>query len=351
MIEIVTEVDLFHPPARTWRALTERALLVKWFVDRTRHADRWVLSTAELPGYGSDTEVETVELRAPHRLVVRCRETGRATRLACDLTPTGHGTRLSVREVLEEGDWDAEARAAQHEQAVTGRLPAILDWLAFQHVDLRRAEGGLTAELPVVRLLDARPARPGRRRAVLAGAVTLLAAATGAAAWATGGGPRDTPGAPVPSSSLVLPSPGTPAARPTTARPTAGATSRSASPSPSRSLRRTPSATPSAPAAAVPLSATYATVTDRLFGYRGEVVLRNPNPTPRPGWAVVVTLAQGATVGSVEGAEATQVGMVVTFTGTALPPGGAATIRFDVRDPRHDAPQACAVNSVPCTTS
>ncbi|WP_405089254.1 SRPBCC domain-containing protein [Micromonospora sp. NBC_01392] len=354
MIEIATEVDLFHQPARIWRALTERALLAKWFADSTPRDDRWTLATAALPGYDADTEVELVELRAPRRLVVRCREGDRATRLACDLTPSGHGTRLSVREVLEEGDWDADARAEQHERALTGRLPAILDWLAFQEVDLRRAEGGLTAELPVIRLLGDERGRPRRRVLLAAGAVTLLAGAAGAALWATRATPPS-PAAPPPSSpALILPTTAPAASpRPTTARPTPSASRRSASPSPSpsRSPSRTPSPTPSV--AAVGLTATYQTVSDRVFGYRGEVVLRNPGPAPRSEWTVTVTLGDGATVGSVNGAEAAQDGVVVTFTGPELPPAGSTTIRFDVRDPDplHDAPESCAADGAPCTTS
>ncbi|MEV0002689.1 SRPBCC domain-containing protein [Micromonospora sp. NPDC050980] len=351
MIEIATEVDLFHPPARVWQTLTERALLAKWFADSTQGDDHWTLATAALPGYDADTEVEVVELRSPHRLVVRCREAGRATRLACDLTPTAHGTRLSVREVLEDGDWDAEARAGQQERALTGRLPAILDWLAFQQVDLRRAEGGRTAELPLVGLPGARRDRSRHRILLAAGAVTVFAAATGAALWAT----RDTapaPAAPPPSTPpLVLPATTTASPRPTTARPTPSPERRSASPSPSAS--RSPSRTPSpSPPAAVPLTATYETVNDRVFGYRGEVVLRNAGPTPLSEWTVTLTIGDGATVGSVQGAEAAQSGSVVTFTGAALPPDGSTTIRFDVRDPdpRHDGPEACAVDTTPCTT-
>ncbi|WMF04530.1 SRPBCC family protein [Micromonospora robiginosa] len=247
MIEIATEVDLFHPPARVWQALTERALLAKWFADSSSRDDHWTLATAALPGYDVDTEVEVVEVRAPGRLVVRCREADRATRLACDLTPTAHGTRLSVREVLEDGDWDADARAEQHERALTGRLPAILDWLAFQEVDLRRAEGGLTAELPVVPLRGPGRGRSRRRIMLAAGAVTVLAATTGAALWTT----RDTPPAPAapPPSTPPLVMPTTAAAaspRPTTARPTPSPTRRSASPH-----RRRPAPQPYAePAAA-----------------------------------------------------------------------------------------------------
>ncbi|WBB76676.1 SRPBCC domain-containing protein [Micromonospora sp. WMMD1128] len=352
MIEIVTEVDLSHPSARIWQALTERSLLAKWFAESTSEDDRWVLATAGLSGYQADTEVEVVELRVAQRLVVRCREAGRATRLACDLVPTAHGTRLSVREVLEEGDWDAEARAAQHGQAVTGRLPAILDWLAFQEVDLRRAEGGLTAELPVVRLSGDKRRRSRRRVLLAVATVVLLGAATAAALWAN----RDTPAAseaPPPSPPpLVLPSTTASASpRPTTARPTPSASRRSASPSPSASpsTSRTPSPTPPA---ALPLAATYQTVTDRVFGYRGEVVLRNPGQVPRPEWTVTVTIGDNATVGSVEGAEAAQDGTVVTFTGAELPPDGSVTIRFDIRDPDplHNAPAACATDNTPCAT-
>lgn len=349
MIEIATEVDLFHPPARIWRALTERELLAKWFAGSEPLGDRTLLRTAGLPGYDADTEVEVVELRAPERLVLRCREGDRSTRLACDLVPTDHGCRLSVREVLEQGDWDADQRAEQHQGAVTGRLPAILDWLAFQQVDLRRAEGGLTAELPVVGLLGDARSGAGRRRAVLvAGVLAVLGAAAGVTVWATRPAPP-APAAPPPSSPLVVPSAssGSPKATPSRATPSATRRSVAPDPTPSASPTRAPSPSPS-PAA--PLAASYETVSDRVFGYRGQVVLSNPGPAARSGWTVTVTLGDGATVGTVNGAEAKQDGAVVTFTGTAVPAGGSATIRFDVRDPDLTAtkPEGCTVDGSAC---
>ncbi|WP_433287909.1 SRPBCC domain-containing protein [Micromonospora sp. CA-244673] len=351
MIEIATEVDLSHPPARIWRALTERALLAKWFAGSESLGDRTLLRTGGLPGYDADTEVEVVELRAPERLVLRCREGDRSTRLACDLVPIGHGSRLSVREVLEEGDWDADRRAEQHQRAVTGRLPAILDWVAFQEIDLRRAEGGLTAELPVVRPGEARR-RAGRRRALLVAAVlAVLGVAAGVTVWAT----RPAPTAPAaqpastPSASLTAPTASSAPPRATPSRPTPSATRRSASPSPTPSA--SPTRTPSlSPTPAAPLAASYETVSDRVFGYRGQVVLSNPGPASRSGWTVTVTLGDDATVSGVNGAEAKQDGTVVTFTGAAVPPGGSATIRFDVRDPNLAAtePEGCTVNGTAC---
>ncbi|MEW2332122.1 SRPBCC domain-containing protein [Micromonospora chersina] len=349
MIEIATEVDLFHPPARIWRALTERELLAKWFAGSESLGERTLLRTSGLPGYDADTEVEVVELRAPERLVLRCREADRSTRLACDIVATGHGSRLSVREVLEEGDWDADRRAEQHQAAVTGRLPAILDWLAFQQVDLRRAEGGLTAELPVVGLLGDVRSRAGRRRAVLVAAVlVVLGAAAGVTVWATRPAPP-APAAPPPSAPLVVPSASSESPKATPSRVTPSATRRSATPdpTPSASPTRTPSPSPS-PAAA--LTASYETVSDRVFGYRGQVVLSNRGPAARSGWAVTVTLGDDATVGTVNGAEAKQDGAVVTFTGAAVPAGGSATIRFDVRDPDLTAtrPEGCTVDGAAC---
>jgi uncharacterized protein YndB with AHSA1/START domain len=351
VIEIATEVDLFHPPARIWRALTEQALLAKWFAGSESLGDRTLLRTGGLPGYDADTEVEVVELRAPERLVLRCREGNRSTRLACDLAPIGHGCRLSVREVLEEGDWDADRRAEQHQRAVTGRLPAILDWLAFQEVDLRRAEGGLTAELPVVGP-GAAPGRARRRLVLLAaGVLAVLGVAAGATVWAT----RPAPTAPAaqpastPPSALAAPSMSSASPRATPSRPTPSATRRSVAPSRTVSASPTRTPGPSSPPA-TPLAASYETVADRVFGYRGQVVVRNPGPAAKPDWTVTVTLGDGATVNSVNGAEAKQSGPVVTFTGAAVPAGGSTTIRFDVRDPDLSAtgPEGCTVDGAPC---
>ncbi|WNM39484.1 SRPBCC domain-containing protein [Micromonospora halotolerans] len=350
MIEIATEVDLFHPPARIWRALTEQALLAKWFAGSESLGDRTLLRTGGLPGYDADTEVEVVELRAPERLVLRCREGDRSTRLACDLAPIGHGCRLSVREVLEEGDWDADRRTEQHQRAVTGRLPAILDWLAFQEVDLRRAEGGLTAELPVVRPGEAR-GRTGRLVLLAAGVLAMLGVAAGATVWATRPAPTAPAAAPAstPPSSLAAPATSSTPPRATPSRPTPSASRRSVAPSPTASAAPTRTSSPS-PRPVASLAASYETVSDRVFGYRGQVVLRNPGPAAKQDWTVTVTLGDDATVSSVNGAEAKQDGAVVTFTGAAVPAGGSTTIRFDVRDPDLSAtgPEGCTVDGAAC---
>ncbi|MBQ0901497.1 cellulose binding domain-containing protein [Micromonospora sp. U21] len=360
MIEIGAQVDLSHPPDRVWLALTDRELLGRWFAEAETVAgvpDRLVLHTAGLPGFDANVEVEVTERRVPELLAMRCDEAGRLTEVTCVVTATKQGSRLAVREVTTHGTWSAEQhdpREQQLRQALTVRLPAILDWLAFQQVDLRRGEAGMTTELPTI---GERPARALRRRrtvvAVLAGVVLV----GGLAAWVTLPGEPDSVAAPPPatgtppspSSSVAAVAPtGTPRATPS-ARPSRTAASPTAHPS------RTPTAKPSptlasVPAAPPPVTATYRTDSSRLFGYTGEVVVDNPGGAPAADWVVVVTLAEGSSVDDVDGADVRQDGRTLTFTGPAVPAGKSQTIRFDVRDSRPKArePESCTVGGSPC---
>ncbi|MFU8871734.1 cellulose binding domain-containing protein [Micromonospora sp. SL4-19] len=359
MIEIDIAVDLFHPSDTVWRALTERALLAKWFAESVPVADapdRLLLRTAGLPGYDADIEATVVERRAPELLVLNCLEGARRTRLSCRVVPTGHGCRLSVREALEHGDWDAaqrDRRTEHHQHAVTVRLPAILDWVAFQRIDLRRAEGGLTAELPVVRLTGDARSRTGRRRVWVIGALACLALALagGLAFWATRPTPPAQDAAPQ-SAPLRQPATTSPAPGSTPSRSAPSTTRSSAAPTPTPTPTAPPTRTPSASLApATALTARYQTVSDRVLGYRGEVVVTNPGSAAKQGWAVIVTLGEEATISKVSGAEWQQDGRVVTFTGPAVPAGGSTTFRFDVRDRdmRAKAPEGCAVEGSPCS--
>ncbi|MFG3554386.1 SRPBCC domain-containing protein [Micromonospora sp. NPDC047557] len=361
MIEIGAHVDLSHPPDRVWLALTDRELLGRWFAEADMVEgvpDRLLLHTAGLPGFDADVEVEVTERRVPELLVLRCDEAGRLTELTCAVTATKEGSRLTVREVSTHGSWSQEQhepREQQLRQALTVRLPAILDWLAFQQVDLRRGVAGMTTELPVIGASGPAPGR-GRRRAAVAG-LTGVVLVAGLVAWLTLPGEPEHSAAPTPTSTPTTTPPSMAAAAPTaqpTVTPSARA-SRSVAPTTARPSR-TPSATPSrTPTAAVPpppppLVARYDTDSSRLFGYTGEVVVDNPGLAPAQQWVVVVTLAEGSSVDDVEGADWRQDGQTITFSGLAVPAGGSRTIRFDVRDSRPKArePEGCTVDGNPC---
>ncbi|MGC4869485.1 SRPBCC domain-containing protein [Micromonospora sp. DT53] len=360
MIEIGAQVGLSHPPERVWLALTDRELLGRWFAEAETVEgvpDRLLLHTAGLPGFEANVEVEVTERQEPDLLVLACDEAGRLSELTCTVTTTKQGCRLELREVSTHGAWSAEQhepREEQLRQALTVRLPAILDWLAFQQVDLRRADGGMTAELPLIRVRREAGRNPRRRRtlvAVVAGAVLVA----GTAAWVTLPSDPKPTAAPAPTTTAsptatagrttAAPT-ATPSARPT--RTTASATTR-----PSRTPSAKPSRTPASaapPPPPTPMVARYETDSSRLFGYTGEIVVDNPGGAPVTDWAVVVTLAEGTTVDDVDGANGRQDGRAITFTGAAVAAGGSLTISFDVRDSRPKArePESCAIGGQPC---
>ncbi|MEU1586533.1 SRPBCC domain-containing protein [Micromonospora sp. NPDC005710] len=361
MIEIGAQVDLSHPAERVWRALTDRELLGRWFAEAETVegvADRLLLHTADLPGFEADVEVEVTERQEPHLLVLACDEAGRLSELTCAVTATKQGCRLELREVSTHGAWSAEQhdpREQQFRQALTVRLPAILDWLAFQQVDLRRADGGMTAELPLVGVRGRAGRNPRRRRTIVAAAAGAVLVA-GTAAWVTL--PPDTTPVAAPAPEATA----TPTV--TTGRPAVASTATSSA-RPSRTTTasattrptRTPSAKPSRTAASVappspptPVAARYETDSSRLFGYTGEIVVGNPGSAPVADWAVVVTLAEGTTVDDVDGANWRQDGLTITFTGDAVVAGGSRTISFDVRDSRPKArePESCTIGGQQC---
>lgn len=355
MIEIDNEVGLSHPADRVWRALTDRELLARWFTEVEMVAGargRLLLCTAGLPGFDAAVDAEVTERREPELLALGCDEAGRRTRLTCAITPTLDGCRLSVREILEHGAWPAEQRARReewHQQTLTVRLPAILDWLAFQQVDLRRGERGDTARLPVVEAI-ADPSA-GRRRPVLIAVLAGAVLAAGLAAWAVLPTGRQ-PAAGSDLAPLPVPSAATGETRPqraaVSARPRTITASTAARPSRSAT---TPSRTPTAlapPDAGV--TARYRTASTRIFGYTGEVVLDNYGVARAKGWTVVVTLSKGGTVATANGAEWRQDGQAVSFTGPPVPAGGSRTFTFDVRDadPLTKAPEGCTIGADPC---
>ncbi|MFG3423519.1 SRPBCC domain-containing protein [Micromonospora sp. NPDC049460] len=357
MSEIGTEVDLFHPAERVWHALTDREVLARWFAEvetKTGTRNRLLLRTAGLPGFDAAVDAEVTERQEPELIALRCLEGGRRSRLTCAVTATAEGCRLSVREVLEHGVWADEQRERREEcyrQALTNRLPAILDWLAFQQVDLRRGEAGMTAEMPVTEAFDDEPAPAGRRsRPLLVAGLAGAALAAGVAVWAVLPTEPDRAAAPAPApvpTATTTPS-GSPRST-ASARPTRTATPDATRPSRTPTARpsRTPtSAAPSGPA----VTARYETVSTRLFGYTGEVVVDNSGGAAAKDWTVVVTLAEGGTVSDASGADWRQDGRSVTFTGPPVKAGQSRTFTFEVRDsdPRARAPEGCAVGGNPC---
>ncbi|TDC32363.1 hypothetical protein E1211_20955 [Micromonospora sp. 15K316] len=361
MIEISAQVDLFHPADRVWHALTDRELLGRWFAETTAAADepgRLLFATAGMPGFDDVVGAEVVEQRAAELVTMRCLEAGRRSLLTCTLTPTAEGCRLALRETLQDGEWTPALRGAReqsYQQALANRLPAILDWFAFQQVDLRRGVAGMTTELPMLEWAG-KPRSRNRRGAVLLTAGVGVLLAGGATVWALRSEPPEQTGA----HSAATPTATVTGTAPSSTRPAPSASSARSdrTTSPSQRPSRTPSAKPSrTPSSAPPqqpsgpvLTARYENVNSRLLGYTGEVAISNPGDVAGADWTVVVTFADDSEIGKVSGAEWRQEGKTVTFTGRPVPAGQSQTIRFDVRDSAAFAkgPASCAIDGRPC---
>ena len=180
MTEIRTAVDLHHPADRAWRALTDRRLLPQWFAATDLEAEvgaRFQLEPVDLPGLPGPIDGEVTELDEPHRIVMRWYEEDRQSLVVCDLRPNAEGCQLVVREYCEEGEWtpeEQELRQQTYEQLLTGRLPAVLDWLAFREVDFPEEE----ADDEAVAGTRAGRRVAGNRRMAIVVAVALIGRAS-----------------------------------------------------------------------------------------------------------------------------------------------------------------------------
>ncbi|WP_173069400.1 SRPBCC domain-containing protein [Phytohabitans houttuyneae] len=173
------DIDLEHPAERIWRALTEEKLLSQWL---------------ELPGFAPVGEAEVTGVEGQRRLAMLWGNDEVSTRLVWELASTPDGATLTLRQSCVYGEWEdgerEEVRAA-YDSVLHERLPAILDWLAFQEVDLNAPMPGSPAEpatqvIPFVAPVDR---RRGRGRLLMAlstaalvfVAIVAVAALTGAA--------------------------------------------------------------------------------------------------------------------------------------------------------------------------
>lgn len=365
MFDIEAQVDLAHPVHRVWRALTDPGLLARWFTEvDVLTGGRLLLHTVGLPGFHATVDARVTELRTPELVALRCDEGDRCTRLTCTITPTAEGCRLSVGEVFDDGAWPAADRLHRQEsyhQALTGRLPAILDWLAFQEVDLRRDDADATVVLPAV---------PGasstrRRRPALVAALAGGALLAGLGGWALWPAEPNPTAAPAPAAGSPSADAGTGASATVTATTTgpgrsprpspssATPTPEQSSPAPSPSTASPSSSStpggPTSPAEIPPVTGRYVSVSTGLLGYTGQVVVENPAGVAQD-WTVVIRLAPGSSLNSVSGADYQQQGRTITFTGPAVPAGGSLSFRFTVADaaPRKKAPESCTVGDDPC---
>ncbi|WP_186315799.1 SRPBCC domain-containing protein [Catellatospora sichuanensis] len=383
MTELRLDVDLSHPRARVWRALTEQRLLREWFVPTdlapTAGDTFRAFPPPGLAGLATPFDLDVVAVSAQERLAMHWRDDHTHTEVDWSLADTEAGCRLTV---LQTGFFGVDGTQRRRElrrsyQFMFGdQLPAALDRLASGEVDLGGVRADLHTAIPRRRetvALDPAPAQlpsaGGSKRLrllSLAGAVVLVVLISTAVAVMIGGNSGGAPGAdtePVYGLGSGV-QPGVIATDPAAA---ASGSPRQGAPgnSPQPGVSGSPGASPlveatASPPTGMPLTANYRTIALLgLGGFDTEVTVRNPGTTPRENWTVVLTMPADRAVEnrSTSAVNFTQDGTKVTVTpvGPARTVAANGSVTFIIRFPAllalGQAITACTVDGIACTGS
>lgn len=360
--QLKIDVEIMHPPALVWRALTEAKPLNEWF----QPVGGWPESGArpgsqgrvfpidDLIGFGT-FDLDVVEAEPHSKLVTRWRGDDFTSEVTYEIRPIpGGGSRLLMRQTGFLGTREAERRETlvRAHQAMIERLRATVGRLS-----LGLGEGAfLRAEVPEP--VPSRLKAHHRVRFVAVACVVIAAGlcGTAGAVWMA----RD-PGRPVSApveSSASEPGLGT-AFQPMTSGPAGQSPAGGRTPE-----KNEPSvavvAPPVVPPAAKPLVASYQTraiPVVGLLGFDTDVTVRNPGATAKNGWTVVLKMPDATAVQNQSAAvvKVRQDGDVVTVTPVtaALPAGGsvAFTIRFPALIALAPSLKGCTIDGQACSAA
>ena len=94
------DLELPHPPAKVWRALTEPALLAEWLLPAVGFAAErgaeFTLQAPPQPGWDGRVDCRIIDLEPPARLSYRWVVGELDTIVTFTLTPTPSGSRLLI---------------------------------------------------------------------------------------------------------------------------------------------------------------------------------------------------------------------------------------------------------------
>jgi uncharacterized protein YndB with AHSA1/START domain len=352
------DFDVCHPPTLVWRALTDQRQLARWFMPGDLEPvqdSRFQLRPLTLPGFDGPIYGQVLEVSAERRLAMRWTSDQLHLRVTWELTSTPEGCRLTVSQSGFFGVGGSRRRQAllsTYDRLFGERLPAVLDGLAGKGDPVPPRPSRLPAPVP---------ARPDRRRQLLAVAAAALLIGLVAAVLPNLSAPTSRPveaeasgtsGQPAPatvaptaaassppaasstaSSSTAIEAPRRPpgaslaATRGSVSTPPRPAAPRTSAPAERATTTAAPPRPPPAPAA---LAARYSTLSTGLLTYRGEVVVRNTGGTTSDRWTLTITVPLLASVRGVAGPRPSLSGTAWAFRGAGVPAGGSARVVFDV---------------------
>lgn len=114
------EVELKHPPAKVWRALTEPALLAEWLLPivgdqlALEPGAAFTLKTQPYPGWDGTVNCRMLEIEPQRKLRYAWTVPFLDTEVTFTLTPTAAGTHLSIVQSGFKSDQKRELGGARY---------------------------------------------------------------------------------------------------------------------------------------------------------------------------------------------------------------------------------------------
>lgn len=128
------QVELAHPPAKVWRALTDPELAAQWLLPAAglepRPGATFTLQAPPQPGWDGVVRCRVLDAQAERRLTYTWTVGDGAldTVVTFTLTPTASGTRLSIEHAGFGPDQRQAFGGARYGwRTMTGRLVTLLD--------------------------------------------------------------------------------------------------------------------------------------------------------------------------------------------------------------------------------
>lgn len=125
------ELELAHPPAKVWRALTEPELLEAWLLPvielKLERGAAFTFKTQAYPGWDGTVSCQFIEIEPLRKLKFTWSVPFLDTVVTFTLTPTGGGTRLSIEQVGFKEEQKREFGGARYGwNMMGGKLLALL---------------------------------------------------------------------------------------------------------------------------------------------------------------------------------------------------------------------------------
>jgi uncharacterized protein YndB with AHSA1/START domain len=131
---VTFELDLPHPPAKVWRALTEPALLAEWLLPvlnldlKLAPGAAFTFKTDPYPGWDGTVSCQFIEIEAERKLKYAWTVPFLDTVVTFTLTPSARGTKLSLEQSGFKPDQKQNFGGARYGWKMMGeKLLALLE--------------------------------------------------------------------------------------------------------------------------------------------------------------------------------------------------------------------------------